>query len=101
MFGRKKLKLENQRLLAMVEIYEDERAEVQRSLHQFFSTYKFTESDFNKFGNNLIGMQKEAKQRLACALGRRIIRDLGAEEIIENGVLVGYKVCVEVRKKEA
>lgn len=65
-----------------------------------FATYKFTESDFNKFGNNHQGMEKEAKQRMACALGRRIVKDLGATEIVEDGKLLGYRIDVEVRKKE-
>lgn len=65
-----------------------------------FATYKFTESDFNKFGNNHQGMEKEAKQRMACALGRRIIKDLGATEIVEDGVLAGYRIDVEIRKAQ-
>ena len=100
MFGNKKLKAENNRLQALVEICGDELRKVRGSLWHFYSTYRFTDSDFNKFGNNLQGMQKEARQRMACALGRKIIKELKADEIIENGVLVGYKIDVEARKKE-
>lgn len=63
-----------------------------------FATYKFTESDFIKFGDNHLGMEKEARQRIACALGRRIIKDLGATEIVEDGKLIGYRIDVEVRR---
>lgn len=43
-------------------------------------------------------MMKNAKQVIACALGRRILRDLGADEIIDNGALQGYSITIEVRK---
>ena len=44
-------------------------------------------------------MEKEAKQRMACALGRRIVKELGATEIVEDGVLAGFRIDIEAKKK--
>ena len=96
MFGRKKLKLEIERLNTIIEVYQQELKD-QRGI-PFRSSYRFTESDFRRHGNNQLGMEKEAKQRMACALGRRIVKFLDADEIVEDGKLSGFKIQVFVRK---
>ena len=73
--------------------------EWRQSIKYCHASYRFTESDISKFGNNHQGMEKEAKQRMACALGRRIVKELGATEIIEDGVLAGFRIDIEAKKK--
>lgn len=78
--------------------YQNALAELKCSTKHIWATYKFSESDFNKFGPDHRAMEREARQRMACALGRRIVKELGATELIEKGVLIGYKIEVDVRK---
>lgn len=92
---------EKQRDAKAAEIsYQNARADLKRSTKHLWATYKFSESDFNKFGPDHRAMEREARQRMACALGRRIVKELGATEVIEKGVLIGYKIEVDVRKRE-
>lgn len=79
--------------------YQNALADLKCSTKHLWATYKFSESDFNKFGPDHRAMEREARQRMACALGRRIVKELGATELIENGVLIGYKIEVDVRKR--
>lgn len=72
--------------------------EWQRSVHTHRARYTFSDHDLQRYGNDKQGMMKNAKQVIACALGRRILRDLGADEIIDNGALQGYSITIEVRK---
>lgn len=78
--------------------YQNALADLKCSTKHLWATYKFSESDFNKFGPDHRAMEREARQRMACALGRRIVKELGATELIEKGVLIGYKIEVDVRK---
>lgn len=78
--------------------YQNALADLKCSTKHIWATYKFSESDFNKFGPDHRAMEREARQRMACALGRRIVKELGATELIEKGVLIGYKIEVDVRK---
>ena len=79
--------------------YQNALADLKCSTKHLWATYKFSESDFNKFGPDHRAMEREARQRMACALGRRIVKELGATELIEKGVLIGYKIEVDVRKR--
>ena len=80
--------------------YQNALADLKCSTKHLWATYKFSESDFNKFGPDHRAMEREARQRMACALGRRIVKELGATELIEKGVLIGYKIEVDVRKRK-
>ena len=105
MFGIKRLKERIRDLeLALADAQADhERAltllnEKSSGTHAFSANYTITESDINKYGNDHQGMEKNAKLRMAGHLGRQIIKHLGADEIIEDGILIGYKIRVEARK---
>lgn len=69
-----------------------------QSAGRFHSAYTFSDHDFQRYGNDRQGMQKNAIRVMSEALGRRIVRNLKAEEVIEDGVLVGYRIAVEARK---
>ena len=75
----------------------DMYAERQRS-ETFSVAYTLSDHDFQRYGNDRQGMQKNAIRVMSEALGRRIVRNLKAEEVIEDGVLVGYRIEVEARK---
>lgn len=69
-----------------------------QSAGRFHSAYTFSDHDFERYGNDKQGMQKNAIRMMSEAIGRRIVRYLKPEEVIEDGVLVGYKIEVEARK---
>lgn len=58
-------------------------------------TYRFSESDFTKTQSKMI---RDAKERVAGNIGRRIVKEVGLEEIVEDGVLVGYNIEVEIQR---
>ena len=80
--------------------YQNALADLKCSTKHLWATYNFSDSDFYKFGPDHRAMEREARQRMACALGRRIVKELGATELIEKGVLIGYKIEVDVRKRK-
>ena len=95
----KKRAIEQEKKAKAVEIaYQNALADLKCSTKHLWATYKFSESDFNKFGPDHRAMEREARQRMACALGRRIVKELGATELIYKGVLIGYKIEVDVKK---
>ena len=69
-----------------------------QSAGRFHSAYTFSDHDFERYGNDKQGMQKNALRMMSEAIGRRIVRYLKPEEVIEDGVLVGYRIDVEARK---
>lgn len=69
-----------------------------QSAGRFHSAYTFSDHDFERYGNDKQGMQKNALRMMSEAIGRRIVRYLKPEEVIEDGVLVGYRIEVEARK---
>ncbi len=75
----------------------DEREKLDKTLLPFFATYRFSDTDLQK-GKR--AMESEAISRMGANIGRRIIQKLGATEIVENGLLVGYSVEVDVRKRD-
>ena len=63
----------------------------------FSVEYRFSDSDYNKEKSKMLA---DAKNSTRNALGREITRFVGHEEIIENGLLVGYRLAAQVRKVE-
>lgn len=63
----------------------------------FTVEYRFSDSDYNKEKSKMIA---DAKNSTRNALGREITHFVGHEEIIEDGLLVGYRLAAQVRKVE-
>ena len=61
----------------------------------FTAEYRFSDSDYNKERSKMLA---DAKNSTRNALGREITRFVGHEEIIEDGLLVGYRLAAQVRK---
>lgn len=57
--------------------------------------YRFSESDYNKPEAKML---RDARDRITATIGRRVVKEVGFEEIVEGGVLVGYKIEIEVKK---
>ena len=58
-------------------------------------TYRFSESDYVKPRGKMV---QDAKERVAGYIGRRVVKEVGLEEMVEGGALVGYRIEIEVRK---
>lgn len=59
--------------------------------------YRFSDSDFNKTEAK---MTRDARERLTGAIGRRVVKTVGLDEIVEAGALVGYRGDFVVRKSQ-
>lgn len=57
--------------------------------------YHITESDLNK---KPVRMAREARERIEWTIGRKVVKEMGLDEIVEGGVLTGYKIEIETRK---
>lgn len=77
----------------MLDMYAERQQE-----GKFFATYTFSDHDFQRYGNDKQGMQKNAVRVMSEAIGRKIVRHFKPDEIVEDGVLVGYRIEVEARK---
>lgn len=87
--------------------YKQEAARLQRtrlalscSTRSFHVAYTFSDHDLQKYGNDRQGMQKNALNTMSAALGRKIVRVLKPEEVVNGGVLIGYKIDVEALKTQ-
>lgn len=105
MFGRKKLKAEIKRLRELLQLSEKARAENYELLISYYNQlqeeksfsayYRLTDSDFNKKGKV---MKNDVFLRMAHYLGRKICNEVGIEEVVEDGVVVAYKIELKARK---
>lgn len=77
----------------MLDLYAE-----RQDLEKFHATYTFSDHDFQRYGNDKQGMKKNALRMMSEALGRRIARNLKPDEVVEDGIIVGYKIEVEARK---
>lgn len=59
--------------------------------------YTLTDSDFVNYKQET-ARAKVARQRMAMALGNKIAKVIEPEEVIEDGVLIGYKYSLQVRR---
>lgn len=76
----------------------DELLEIrQRETKKVLCTYRFSESDYVKPRGKMV---QDAKDRVAGYIGRRIVKEVGLEEMIEGGAMVGYKIEIDVRKPQ-
>ena len=105
MFGKKKLKQRLDEAEKLTEECREMRERLDKEIEAWHSgakkisaIYHITESDTAKFGANNLAMEREAKHRLAGYLGRRILKELGVEEIGEDGLLLGYRIEIEARR---
>lgn len=64
----------------------------------FHVAYTYSDHDFKRYGNDKQGMRKNAMRMMSEALGRRIVRELKAEEVTADGMVVGYTISVNARK---
>lgn len=69
--------------------------EKQETAQKVWCFYRFSESDYNKPESKML---RDAKERVTASIGRRIVKNVGIDEIVENGTLIGYKVEIEVKK---
>lgn len=108
MFGKiKKLKEEVSTLRHLLEETEGARKKCydtmmdlyakQQRLERFSVFYTLTDSDFVNFSQNS-ARKRAAKQRMAMSLGNKIVKDMEIDEVVEDGVLVGYKIVVNAMK---
>ena len=105
MFGRKKLKQRLDEAGKLTEECREMRERLDKEVDAWLGSaksisaiYHITESDMAKFGKNNLAMEREAKHRLAGYLGRRILKELGAEEVVEDGLLVAYRIEIQARR---
>ena len=102
MFGRKKLKEEIERLQAVADYFSDEVRRLQGELDRcrlVSVTYTLTESDLIKHKQQS-ARKKAAVERMARVAGYKITKLFPPEEIVEGGVVVGYRLDVDVKKTE-
>lgn len=110
MFGKtKKLQEEVSTLRHLLETTEEARKKCydtmmdlyakEQRLERYSVFYTLTESDFVNFRQDS-ARKRAAKQRMALSLGNKIAKDMEIDEVIENGVLVGYRIVVDARKVE-
>lgn len=108
MFGKiKKLKEEVSTLRHLLEETEEARKKCydtmmdlyakQQHLERFSVFYTLTDSDFVNFSQDS-ARKRAAKQRMAMSLGNKIVKDMEIDEVVEDGVLVGYKIVVNAMK---
>lgn len=69
--------------------------ERQRNTRTVRCVYHLTESDLNK---KPVRMARGARERIEGTIGRKVVKEMGLDEIVEGGVLAGYKLEIEVRK---
>lgn len=74
------------------------RLTISSATRAFHVAYTFSDHDLQKYGNDRQGMQKNALNTMSAALGRKIVRVLKPEEVVDGGVLVGYKIDIEALK---
>lgn len=102
-----KLKKENRALREALELAQKEAVSCRNELlirmgsfspHLFFSVkYTLTDSDFVNYKQET-ARAKVARQRMAMSLGNKIAKVIEPEEVIEDGVLIGYKYSLQVRR---
>lgn len=69
--------------------------EKQENAKKVWCTYRFSESDYVKPRGKMV---QDAKERVASNIGRRVVKEIGIDEVVEGGVLAGYKIEIEVKK---
>lgn len=103
-----KLKKENRRLRELLAETQKQAEEYRTEMLRFYNrqkdlvpitvTYTLTESDYVNYHKES-ARRKVARQRMAMALASKITKTFDVEEVIEDGVLVGYKYEIEAQKK--